>query len=100
MVMGDCFADPANSVLINQNETIHNRPNLAHEPLNEGVCQRSFGRGENGFDFVVLQDMLERLESAVAIVDEVFAGVFGMILKVHIETLKLSPPPPLLTPVA
>ena len=42
MMIGDGFADMADSVLINQNETIHNRPNLTHEPLDEGVCQDSF----------------------------------------------------------
>lgn len=89
MMIGDGFANMTDSVLINQNEAIHNRPDLAHEPLDEGVCLRNFGRDENGFDFVVLQDMLERLDSAVAVVDDLFAGVFGMILKLHGEVSSL-----------
>lgn len=55
----------------------------------KGVCLRNFGRDENGFDFDVLQDMLERLDSAVAVVDDLFAGVFGMILKLHGEVSSL-----------
>ena len=77
VVVGDCFTDPADLIFANQDETIHNRPNLSHEPFNERVCLGSFGRSKHGFYAVVAQNMLERLESAVAIMNEVLAGYSG-----------------------
>ena len=45
MMIGDGFANMTDSVLINQNEAIHNRPDLAHEPLNERRLPEEFRAG-------------------------------------------------------
>ncbi len=62
-MVGDCLADSADLTFANQNETIHNRPDLSHEPLNEGICLGRSGRGEHGFYALVAQNMLEGLRA-------------------------------------